>query len=214
MRTFSYTIEQDEDPRNPRKEFDCYVGRIICWHRRYNLSDDGEPEKFPTPERFEEWRTQQKPGEPLDPEARGLLLLPLYLYDHSGITISTGPFSCPHDSGQVGYIYATAEAIAKAWGTERDEERAKQGKRLRRKLYKKAEEALRAEIEEFDQYLTGDVYGYVLRDDTGEVVDSCWGFYGHKHAEVEAKGAKEYAEQEEQKNADREQFADYRAGGA
>ena len=34
------------------------------------------------------------------------IILPLYLYDHSGITMSTGPFSCPWDSGQVGWIYA------------------------------------------------------------------------------------------------------------
>ena len=30
------------------------------------------------------------------------LMLPLYLYDHSGITMNTTGFSCPWDSGQVG----------------------------------------------------------------------------------------------------------------
>jgi len=34
------------------------------------------------------------------------VILPLYLYDHGGITMSTGAFSCPWDSGQVGWIYA------------------------------------------------------------------------------------------------------------
>lgn len=32
------------------------------------------------------------------------LMLPLYLYDHSGITMNTTGFSCPWDSGQVGWI--------------------------------------------------------------------------------------------------------------
>jgi len=37
------------------------------------------------------------------------IILPLFLYDHSGITMSTGPFSCPWDSGQVGWIYASKQ---------------------------------------------------------------------------------------------------------
>lgn len=36
-------------------------------------------------------------------------ILPLYLYDHSGITMSTTSFNDRWDSGQVGYIYASRE---------------------------------------------------------------------------------------------------------
>lgn len=49
------------------------------------------------------------------------VILPLYLYDHSGITISTGPFSCPWDSGQVGWIYAPKDTFRKATGYSEDE---------------------------------------------------------------------------------------------
>jgi hypothetical protein len=35
-------------------------------------------------------------------EEKGTIIKGLFLYDHSGITISTGRFSCPWDSGQVG----------------------------------------------------------------------------------------------------------------
>ena len=42
--------------------------------------------------------------------------LPLYLYDHSGITMNTGGFSCSWDSGQMGWIYATKEDIQKEYG--------------------------------------------------------------------------------------------------
>lgn len=33
------------------------------------------------------------------------IILPLFLYDHSGITMNTSGFNCPWDSGQVGIIY-------------------------------------------------------------------------------------------------------------
>ena len=44
------------------------------------------------------------------------VLLPLYLYDHSGITMNTGGFSCPWDSGQVGWIFADGNAIRREYG--------------------------------------------------------------------------------------------------
>lgn len=42
--------------------------------------------------------------------------LPLYLYDHSGITMSTTTFSCPWDSGRVGMIFCSHEEAVKEWG--------------------------------------------------------------------------------------------------
>ena len=91
------------------------------------------------------------------------VILPLYLYDHSGITMSTKPFSCRWDSGQVGWIYVTHEDIVKEFG-HLDIEKTKK--------------TLEKEVKEYDQYLTDDVYGYVLENKDGEVIDSCWGFYG------------------------------------
>ena len=53
-------------------------------------------------------------------------------------------------------------------------------------------------VEEWNQYLCGDVWGYVISelesaDDDAEAVNdhvySCWGFYGRKYAEEEAVGA-------------------------
>lgn len=44
------------------------------------------------------------------------IVLPLYLYDHSGITMNTTGFSCPWDSGQVGWIYASKEDALKEFG--------------------------------------------------------------------------------------------------
>jgi len=76
------------------------------------------------------------------------------------------------DSGQVGWTYATKEMIVKEYG------------KNKRKL---AEKVLRGEVETFDQYLKGDVYGYIIQNSDGETVDSCWGFYGYEYCIEEGK---------------------------
>lgn len=128
-----------------------------------------------------------------------ILELPLYLYDHSGITISTSSFSCRWDSGQVGFIYVTKERLRKEYGW----------KKITKQRADKIYGYLRSEVETYDQYLTNDVYGfkhevaelpedyaYLALIDSKQVVpllekfldldedldwdeeDSCWGFYG------------------------------------
>lgn len=74
------TVYPDETPPNPRKEF-SQLGQMICWHRRHDLGDE---HAFRDPYAFEEAFANI-------PHLR----LPLYLYDHSGITMRTTPFSCP-----------------------------------------------------------------------------------------------------------------------
>ena len=95
----------------------------------------------------------------------GFVILPVYLYDHSGITVSTSPYSCPWDSGQIGWTYCTPEMLRQEFG-ELTPENTENAKGL-----------LAAEVEQYDLYLRGEVYGYTLEEDGCEV-DSCWGFYG------------------------------------
>lgn len=92
------------------------------------------------------------------------IILPLYLYDHSGITISCHPFSCSWDSGQVGYAVLTKQEIDSEFGGDRE----------------KAEAYLRATVKTYDDYLTGSVYGYTIEpadDNEDKIEDSCWGYY-------------------------------------
>jgi len=35
------------------------------------------------------------------------------------------------------------------------------------------------------QYLTGDVWGYVIEDSEGNEHESCWGFYGQSYCKAE-----------------------------
>ncbi len=93
------------------------------------------------------------------------VILPLYLYDHSGITMNTTGFSCPWDSGQVGWIYADADCIKKEYG------------KVTPETINKARAVMNGEVETYDYYLTGQCYGFQLFEGDVET-DSCWGFLG------------------------------------
>lgn len=158
-------IEHDMDPSNPRKEFNT-LGTMVCVHRRYNLGDE-EHHKW-----FEQLVDESRSGEDVERaltrDHDAAIILPLYLYDHSGITMSTTPFPCRWDSGQVGFIYLTRAKIKEEFGWTR----------LTAKRRQQLTRYLEGEVELYDQYLRGDTYGFRIEDDDGEEVDSCWGFYG------------------------------------
>jgi hypothetical protein len=107
--------------------------------------------------------------------------LPLYLYDHSGITISTGSFHCPWDSGQVGFIYVSRkDAEKELYPADSYPREFIRGDNVDwfSSLQTHVETIFKAEVETYDQFLRGDVWGFVL-EENGEEIDSCWGFYGH-----------------------------------
>lgn len=122
-------------------------------------------------------------------EEAQLAVLPLYLYDHSGVTMNTTGFSCPWDSGQVGYIVCPLRTARETFLTAPDaswdtlcERDAGDG----RTLLDRTLDLMREEVTTYDRWLTGDVWGFVVEDpDTGEQTDSCWGFYGRDEALAE-----------------------------
>jgi hypothetical protein len=169
-----YTIEikPDENPNNPLE--DDNFGTIVCFHKRYKLGDKTNIKS----DDFSSWNELETH---ICQELKAAVILPVYMYDHSGITINTTGFSCPWDSGQIGFIYATKKDILDNWG----------GKVLTPKLREKAETLLRGEVETYDQYLRGDICGFIITKD-GEDIDSCWGFYGEDEAMKRAKGIVDY----------------------
>jgi hypothetical protein len=126
---------------------------MVGFHGRYRL---GDKHTYRTPDDFrasDEFRKAQKSG----------LLLPLYLYDHGGITMRTYPFDCPWDSGQVGFIYTNLERYKMLMGK----------KSLNKTSKAKVMEWLQNEVNTYSQYLEGEVYDLEV---DGEIV--CCGFYG------------------------------------
>lgn len=170
-------IRPDEDAPNPRTEFD-HVGTMVCWHDRYELGDQqpdcAASEFWLCLMQEREWDDHRKvvpddlPGHHVERYLhKHFYFLPLYLYDHSGLTMSTDSYSCPWDSGQVGWIYMSKDKAAK--------------ERLPDPLA-----CLRMEVAEYDQYLQGDVWGYEIEGASGDVLDSCWGFFGFDHCKEQA----------------------------
>jgi len=191
-RGYVIKIMQDSDPQF---DFDLLSSRV-CWHRNYTLSSDNIETRtdnkrrkqtsykdvlsFEAPEDFQQFCKENK-----------VLVFSLFLYDHSGITISMEPFSCPWDSGQCGWVFVTYEEIRKEYKV----------KKVTKKLLKKVEEVIQGEVKLFDNYLTGEVYGFVIEKENGEesgmnpmeVIDSCWGFYGDTDYMIgEAKSSIDY----------------------
>lgn len=190
-----FRIEQDTDSEDPRKCHDN-AGKMVCFHSRYDLGDE-QPRESVEDFLFDlaGYSTYDQNGNLAEcpPIAQMLkrierthVILPLYLYGHSGITMNTSGFNCRWDSGQVGFIYIDRETGIREWG---------------RKWRKMAEKCLQAEVETYDAFISGKVYGYVIfREKKGKIVedhiDSCWGYYGHEHCEEEAKSQLEYFQKE------------------
>jgi hypothetical protein len=175
-------IVQDQSPESPR-EWDN-LGTMLCVHNRYDLGDSTDINHND----FDSWAEMEKH---LYKKEDAAIVLPLYLYDHSGITISTGSFSCRFDSGQIGFIYISRAKILKEYGR----------KIVTKALKEKVTTYLEGEVKTYDQYLTGEVYGFIVEEATEMVklsreeyeagvcdnvesetewaeIDSCWGFYG------------------------------------
>lgn len=144
----SIKIYIDDDARDPRD--DDNFGHMICFHRRYTLGDKHSMS-------IEEAQELA--------EADNVISLPLYLYDHSGITISTSDFGDRWDSGQVGFIYCTEDDIAREYGA------------VTADTMEKARALLKNEVKAYDLYLTGKCYGYVVHHHISGKEDSCCGFY-------------------------------------
>jgi len=159
-----FTDEYAEDPR----EWDNLC-EMICFHNNYALGDKHDLD----PSDYNSWKEMRDAiSLPSD------IVVPLYLYDHGGITIATKPFGCRWDSGQVGYAIVPVNKIVLEYGSDSEENRAT------------ALRVLESEVKTYDNYIRGNCYSYTLTDDNDEILDSCSGFYGHDH---EASGLLESA---------------------
>lgn len=146
---YTLKIIPDENPLNPRTDCD-HLGTMLCWHRRYSLGD-GHP--YDTPQDFAE-----------SAAAKDMFVcLPVYLLDHSGLYVSVNDFNDSWDSGQLGFIYCTKQDAQKWFNnTDVTEDEIKK--------------ELTAEVEEYNDYLNGAWYGFLIEGLDGEVEDSCGGF--------------------------------------
>lgn len=169
-------VVRDDDPEN-ETPFSLVVPYILPWKGEYEICKaktvDELFSQFNRDAILEDLTTTELHG--LLQESDNIVLLPLWLYDHSGISMSTShtyPYNDRWDSGQVGWIYLTKERFLSETGYEEVQ------------WPEKACEMLEAEVVIYDQYLCGETYGFQvfeLDKESGtweETDESCWGFYG------------------------------------
>jgi hypothetical protein len=158
---------QDDDPIDPRTDINYSV--MVCFHKRYDLGDKTDLNSS----MFNGW---EELYDYLLKEKKAIIILPLYLYDHSNLTIKIGSFygllpqgHAEFDSGQVGFIYCTKEDLKRIGITKA-----------------RAKKSLMAEVEVYNQYIQGDVYCLVKetynKDKEQIDYDTCGGYFGYKWA--------------------------------
>lgn len=199
-RKLRLVIEQDEFPEDPRSWDN--LGTMLCCNRRYQLGDCNSNRDTEL-QLAEICRKYGKSDEEIDEmtfveevqfilDQDNVCGLPLWLYDHSGISMSTER-QCSWDSSFVGLIFVEKDFYL-AQMCFKDEEDWKA----------KAKETLKGEVKTYSDFLEGNVYGWTLYeptivirqsmdgkelsrtiDEEGEVVDSMVGFYDPTLEDVE-----------------------------
>ena len=144
-RGYEITAHYDEDTDSPDRWGDENAF-IVYDHRQFFVERKGfNPEEIW--EHVQE--TKQKTYD-------GYYVFPLYAYIHSGVSLSLGrlsyPFTCPWDTSMTGFVLVKREKGT--WNID------------------KAEKTAESVVDEWNMFLSGEVYGY-----TSEC-GSCWGFYG------------------------------------
>lgn len=171
---YRFQIKQDyENPINPRTDWDGNIGTLNLWWDRCAFGDnegEGNPDdmlseiirenvpedKYTDDDLDYEWTVNQK---------RMLLqkyivLIPCFIYEHSSFAISCSSFNDRWDNSCAGFIYTTKEKCKEQWGKIDDNWR------------KRAYDELVNEVKEYDMYLKGECYNYILEHYNEE--DDCW----------------------------------------
>jgi len=163
------TLMPDDCPESPR-EWDN-LGTFVAFHKRENHGDTDHGYKS---ENYGDWDDLLKG---IEEDHGPVIYHNVYMYSHSGSTVSTSPFSCQWDSGPLGIIFVPKKQVREEYKWA--------------KITKEREETilgyLQGEIDMYDTWLRGDIWGYKVEKGEEEI-DSCWGFYGQDAAKAEAEG--------------------------
>ena len=156
-------IEIDNFPISPRE--DDNLGTLCLNHSKYIFMNEEDID-------FSEFSSWDEILEYLEKEYNISAILPVYGYDHGGLDMNTKGYSCKWDSMQLGFIFVTKEKLV-------EEE-------LFAKPRREIEKYLDGEIKEYNQYSNGEIYSFIIEDKlSGEVVDSCSGFYDLEYCILE-----------------------------
>lgn len=170
-RNLTINIYPDEDAQSPDHwgNEDLY---LLAWHRDFTVTRPG----YKRPGDVLEYVNEDDCDEEKQVKASiraDYHVFPLTAYIHSGVTLYLGSGTLAHDPGGWDTSRLGIVLVSRAEWPDEDDAR-------------KAAESL---VEGWNTYLSGDVYGYVVRDEDGTDLDSCWGFYGMHDAKEQARSA-------------------------
>lgn len=161
-------IIREEDPINPRSH-NSNLFTMYCEHRKYSLGDDVGAARFDA-------TCWQEVKSIIEEQYNPAIILPLSLYDHSGLAMQIGEFS-DWDISMVGYIYISA----------RDAKNYLNVSELEQVHLDELTRIAEEEVTEYSLYLEGEIYRMEVIETTTceccgvtkeEVIDSIGGFYG------------------------------------
>lgn len=143
------------------------LGTIIGYHRSYDLSDIDFPQAGDYGSLYADFKEYLK-SQSLTIE--DIIYTPVYMYDHSGISLSSTPFSCRWDSGHYGYHFVTKSKVRSKYGV----------KNISPKLRTTILQILDNELNIYNDYINGNCYEFrIYANDTDDCcIDQCGGFIG------------------------------------
>lgn len=138
-------IIEDVNGENPRQR-SSNLGVLLCFSHRYRLGDD--PRRVGVD--YSANLTLDRLRICIQEQLNGIGLLPVYLLDRSGVSVSTAPFQdCM--SEQTGFIFTTVERLAAHSVADKD-------------FPIDLSQQLAREVDDYNAYLSGQCVGYVVEE--------------------------------------------------
>ena len=216
---FNFAVYYDSDPQNPRTEWDNAATFAFCHglgdkdaaignrdplfdladRVRDVLKEDCESKYLSSVAKKASWKELIFLERAIDSSSdtrikaaieKIALVVPVYIYEHSGIALSTKPFYDPFDSGLLGYAFMTKAKIRAEFGGGKwfyPDQAAGQFQPgsgiLTKQRLVKARACIESEISVYASFVAGDVFCVSLEGDDGEAlpahgVEYVGGFYG------------------------------------
>ena len=204
---FRVRLVPDLDATDPRKDHE-QIATFVLRHRRYDLPLEGD-----LVGQIDD--AMERGGFALTARylqaARGAaVVLPVWGHERGSLSLHAGyragAYADRWDSGLAGLAYITDAQVNAGWRDHGFDVTADE-----------LAAVVRSEVEEYDAYLQGEVYGYVVERATDAdsqdwaQVDSCWGHVGHSWATQAAtealaaavlQGAEDHARRRAEEKAD------------
>ena len=175
MKKYTFEIGYDEHAYSPR-EWDN-VTTMLCFHKRHTNLGDKHNIKAGD---YNGWDEMEQA---IREQYEVLDIAPLYCFEHGAIQLSTAPFSCPWDSGRIGFIIIEKRNYEVCIG------------KVEEATQDKFDSAIKGELQDYNKYLNGEIYEFKIFEtepcnlgcEHKTLLDSIGGYYSEEDAIDEAK---------------------------